>query len=180
MNREKIIEFVKLKHQGQVRKYTGKSYFNHLIAVAQLAEKTNAAYGFEIGLCHDLFEDTDCTIEEFKNAFLGAGYSLLGLNHIGTSVIELTDIYTKANFESLNRKERKNLECKRLHNMSPDAQTVKCADIINNAEDIFKHDKSFAELYIKECITIIKGFTKADKPILSRCWDMLNLAASLI
>ena len=60
----------------QKKKDRGKnSYFTHLETVAMNTEecldwdnksKEDSISGYIVGLCHDLFEDTDCTEEEFR------------------------------------------------------------------------------------------------------------------
>lgn len=60
----KMLEFVKKKHAGQIRR-SGEPAVNHPIGVAELLKEKGYGEDFQIvGLGHDLFEDTDTTIEE--------------------------------------------------------------------------------------------------------------------
>jgi (p)ppGpp synthase/HD superfamily hydrolase len=172
MNRDKLIEFVKQQHCDQVRKYTGEPYFNHLLAVATAAEKTGVNYGWEIGLCHDLLEDTECAIGDLQSALINFGYSY-GCTQIVKGVIDLTDVFTTEAFPYLNRTIRKQCEALRLHTISRTGQIIKCCDLIDNTKSIVQHDPVFAVKYIGEKRDILKGFTKIDGPIKAEVWNCL-------
>lgn len=174
--RGKLQAYIQEAHKGQVRKYTGDPYFTHLLAVAEMAEKTNAAYGWEIGLCHDLLEDIDPDPIKLKNALKNAGYNIVAVVHIISCVIALTDVYTKEAFPELNRAQRKHLECIRLSAINQDAQTVKYCDLIHNTKSIVKHDPSFAKKYLPEKQRILEGMNRGDAAMYSKCLDTLNEA----
>lgn len=159
-----LFAFVTLKHFGQKRKYTNEPYVNHLRAVAEIADG-KCKFGYEIGLCHDLLEDTDCTPLELRNALERFGYSFEELFTIGSVVSELTDMYTYEKYPDLNRKIRKQKEACRLHFISYEGQTVKYCDIINNSESILKHDQGFAKIYIPELKMILDGMNKGNKKL---------------
>lgn len=82
------------------------SAINHLKAVANMADE-KCRFGYEIGLCHDLFEDTDCTEIELRQALDRFGYSYAEQFIIVSGVVDLTDIYTPELFPQLNRAKRK-------------------------------------------------------------------------
>lgn len=103
---EKLAHWVGGKHSGQLIKCTEKPYFNHLIAVAEMA-KPVVALGYEIGLCHDLLEDTDVSEEELHSALISFGYTIIDANLITTCVKELTDVFTAAAFPDWSKAERK-------------------------------------------------------------------------
>lgn len=150
IERIKILQdFVSMKHEGQVRKYTGEPYFNHVYNVSQIAKKY-AELGEEIGLCHDLFEDTDCGDGELAMFLIHNWYYSFEAEFIVRSVFSLTDQYTHEAYPHVNREGRKMLEIERLSTISPIAQTVKYADIIDNCSTIFEHDPNFAKVYMKE------------------------------
>lgn len=172
-NRDKLIHFVKEYHYGQKRKYTNEPYFNHLISVAEMAEKTGVSYGYEIGLCHDILEDTKCTKLTLTSNLIMSGYSGYVSGKIVTSVIELTDVFTSEAFPYLNRKLRKQCEALRLHSISRQSQIVKCCDLIDNTSSIIEHDPGFASKYIPEIREILKGFTKIDGKIKTDVWNCL-------
>lgn len=52
--------------------------------------------------------------------------------------------------EDGNRAARKSLDKLHLMNASPEAQTIKLADLIDNSKNIIKYDPKFAAVYIKE------------------------------
>lgn len=176
----KLLEFVTEKHKDQVRKYIGEPYLVHLIAVAEMAEKTNVFFGWEIGLCHDLLEDTNCDRFELFDHLISIGYTAITANHIRVNVEQLTDKYTKEAFPSYNRSLRKQLEADRLYNTSPDAQTVKYCDLINNTQSIVEHDKGFARVYLAEKRYMLSGMTKGDPSMRSKCIDCLNDANQIM
>lgn len=167
--------FVTLKHHQQKRKYTNEPYFNHVLAVAKMADGT-CNFGYEIGLCHDLIEDTDCDRYELKEALMRFGYENYKAEYICNAVIELTDIYTPEIFPQLNRAKRKALEAQRLSTVSYEAQTVKYLDLMHNTESIVKHDKGFAIKYLAEKATILKGMNAGNPAIYAKCKRVLKKA----
>lgn len=174
--RSKLQAYIEEIHKGQVRKYTGDPYFTHLLAVAEMAEKTNAAYGWEIGLCHDLLEDTNRSASNFDKFLRKNDYSYIAAIHIVSSVVALTDIFTKENYPELNRAQRKHLECTRLSAINQEAQTVKYCDLIHNIESIVKYDPRFAKVYLPEMQNILAGMNRGDATTYSKCLDVLNEA----
>jgi len=153
-------------HGDQKRKYTNDPYGLHLMSVVNILEVNGitdeillyAAYG------HDLLEDTDKSaldIVSFLHNELG--YDVVDTHIIINLIQELTDVYTKENYPSFNRTKRKELEAYRLWSISPEAQTIKYADLIDNLKDIVPHDKGFARVYVQEKEFILKGMNKGDK-----------------
>lgn len=173
MKRVKLIEFVKAQHGSQVRKYTGEPYYNHLIAVANASEKTGVNYGWEIGLCHDLLEDTKCDRPTLFYGLVDLGYSETAAKFIGLAVIGLTDVFTTEAYPYLNRALRKRCEALRLHTIDRVSQIVKCCDLIDNTSSIVTHDPGFAKTYLSEKRDIICGFKKIDGAIKSQVWNCL-------
>lgn len=174
--RYKLHEFVYEKHKGQVRKYTGEPYYYHVLNVAEAAEASTAVYGYEIGLCHDLLEDTECTQEELYHALVSFGYGLASALHISNCVKELTDVFTHKNYPQFKRAERKTREAQRLWAISTDSQTVKYCDLIDNSSSIVDNDPSFAKVYIAEKEYILAGMMAGDSQLLSMCRMALLLA----
>ena len=167
--------FVTLKHHQQKRKYTGEPYFNHVLAVAKMADGL-CNFGYEIGLCHDLLEDTDCTAQELKNALVRFGYEEHKAEYIKRAVIELSDVYVSEDFPQLNRAKRKALEAVRLAKTSYEAQTVKYCDLMHNTASIVEHDKHFAKVYLAEKATILKGMNKGNPTTYAKCKRVLKSA----
>jgi (p)ppGpp synthase/HD superfamily hydrolase len=173
ISRKKLLfNFSELHHRGQVRKYTGEPYINHAVAVGKLAD-TKVKLGYEVGICHDLLEDTNCTIIMLTDGLKKAGYNDKETQTIVKAVVELTEVYTHVSYPDLNRKNRKILEAERLWKVSALAQTVKYADFLDNGSSIFEHDKHFAKVYLEECSHIMSGLNKGDAELRREVVGML-------
>lgn len=157
--------FVVLSHHPQKRKYTGEPYHNHLIAVAEMAEEYGLEYGFEIGLCHDLLEDTDVTANRLDNRLQYFGYDEKESFFIVSSVIELTDVFTHEEYPNLNRLNRKSMECLRMAGINSNTQSVKYCDLIDNTKSIVKHDEGFAKIYLREKFNLLQVMNKGSNDL---------------
>lgn len=170
---EKLLDFVKLKHKGQVRKYTGEPYYNHCVEVAEIA--INYVKGcYEIALCHDLFEDTDCNFDMLHKELVSIGYNTNEAYEICTGVLELTDKFTKEDYSYMNRKKRKNAEAIRLGSVSAKSQSVKYADLINNTESIVENDPKFAKTYLQEKMVMLSLMNNGDKYLYQKAVQSLS------
>lgn len=165
-----LTEWVKIKHDGQLIRRVGEPYFNHLIAVATMAK--DAVFGYEIGLCHDLLEDTATSSAELRDNLIKFGYSEKDSSFITSSVVELTDVFTTTAYPGLSKKKRKKLEAARLMTIGPVAQTVKYADLIYNMEWVWKYDQKHLKKYVKKKRKLLIGLNKGD-PMLHK--EALNL-----
>jgi (p)ppGpp synthase/HD superfamily hydrolase len=130
-----------------VIKKTSEPYFNHLAAVADMAAGV-VDFGYEIGLCHDLLEDTATTATELLDTLVRFGYKEADAELITSCVVELTDVYTKPAYPGIGKTDRKRMEAARLPTISPAAQTVKYADLIYNIKWVLKYDKKHARKYL--------------------------------
>jgi len=144
--KERLTEWVKKKHSAQLIRRTKEPYYNHLIAVAEMAAPF-LTLGYEIGLCHDLLEDTDSTQEDLMKALLRFGYPDVDAEFITSCVVELTDVFTADAYPGLSKAERKNREAARLMTMTAAAQTVKYADLIYNVKWVLTYDHKHAQKY---------------------------------
>jgi (p)ppGpp synthase/HD superfamily hydrolase len=153
---EKVLGFVKEQHGDQKRKYGGAPYWTHVYSVAERVAEL-APEGVEIALCHDLLEDTACTYEQLLELLQQIGYARDHALQIVDGVQELTDVFIKEDYPDLNRKERKRREAERLSCISPLAQTVKYADLIDNGLSVVHHKASFARTYLLEKVEILNG-----------------------
>lgn len=171
--RHSLLAFVALHHAEQRRKYTNAPYLSHLQDVAEMADG-QCKLGYEIGLCHDLLEDTICTETELLKALLRFGYDWEEATWITIRVFQLTDQYTPFSYPDLNRKKRKELEAKRLSHISSHAQTVKYCDIINNSESILQHDPSFAKVYITEMKMVLDGMNRGNEILYKKALESVN------
>lgn len=166
----RLLDFVIEAHRGQPRKYKEGAYWFHVYAVGMMAAPY-VEYGFEIGLCHDLFEDTKVTYEQLVAFLLSIGYPA----SIADNVHELTDEFTKDKYPHLNRKERKMLESERLWTISPKSQTVKYCDIDHNSASIKKNDTEFFLTYREEKFYTLQGMHKGDPILFQKALQSLDL-----
>jgi (p)ppGpp synthase/HD superfamily hydrolase len=170
-----LFEFVKTKHKDQKRKYTGEPYFNHLYNVAKIVSIHEMGC-IEIALCHDLFEDTDCTFNELYKKLTDIGYDRKTSYDICSCVNELTDVFTSEEYPYLNRVKRKENEANRLGKISRISQTVKYADLIDNTSSITEHDKDFSKVYLKEKEAILKVMNQGNQILFTMCKKVLEKA----
>ena len=162
---EKAIQFAKEKHKTQKRKWTGEDYFVHPEAVADIirsiggsTEMICAAY------LHDVIEDQGVTPEELTELF-GPKISKL--------VVELSEI---SKLEDGNRKIRKEIDRKHYSNASPEGQTIKLADMLNNGYDIVETNPGFARTYIPELQALYEVLTKGNPMLRNKVAEMLVFA----
>lgn len=152
INMEKQAAFVAMIHHGfQKRKYTGEPYIVHCEAVANLVRSVPHT---EAMLCaawlHDTVEDTDCTIQHIEDLFGMEVAAIVGM---------LTDI-SKAS--DGNRKARKAIDRAHTAKASPEAKTIKLADLIDNSQSITKYDPEFAKVYLEEKRLLLEVLTEGD------------------
>lgn len=173
---ELLFEWVKEQHGDQVRKYTGEPYWQHLLNVADtVSTANNSVWTICVALCHDLIEDTDCSMDMLKAKLKELGFSRLGIRFICSGVYRLTDYFTKERFPELNRSERKVLEARRLSGIEYFYQTIKYADLIDNTSSIVSHDPKFAEVYLAEKRFILSGMRAGNKELLEQCEKLVGL-----
>lgn len=163
-----LLQYVKDSHVDQVRKYTGEPYWNHVYSVAKIIAEIEPK-GIEIALCHDLFEDTEVQMPDLLRFLTHSGYSNEDALFIVSGVNDLTDVFTKENYPTLNRKERKRLEAERLGKVNELSQTVKYADLIDNTKSITEHDEGFAKVYLSEKRQILDQMRRGNFDLLERC-----------
>ena len=172
-----LLDFVKLKHGDQVRKYTGDPYYTHLVNVAEIISQYEPDC-IEIALCHDLFEDTQCNFNQLYNAMIKIGYSRDYSYDVCTCVTELTDVFTHADYPYMNRKKRKLKEAERLGTVSYRSQSVKYADLIDNTKSIVEYDEGFAKLYLEEKQNILQVMTKGNQNLFYICKSQIYRSSS--
>lgn len=144
---------------GQKRKYTNEEYINHPINVANIIVDNIKYVSTNIvaaAYLHDVVEDTRLTVAGIRYTF--------GLN-IAKLVDELTDKYDQSYGD---RATRRAYELSRIAVISPDAKTIKLADIIDNTRNIVKTDPEFARVYIQEKLTLLEVLMDGNKVL----WDM--------
>ena len=178
---EELLQFVKECHGDQIRKYNNEPYWNHLYRVAETVSTLSSDMMYiEIALCHDLFEDTECTHVTLREFLIGIGYDIHDARFVCGGVKHLSDVYTKEAYPKWNRKERKEEECIRLGEISFNVQSVKYADLIDNSDSILKEDKGFARVYLKEKKDILKVMKNGDFDLYLKCCAIVHNNLELI
>lgn len=171
---EKVKVFADQAHGEQLRKYVPDRYIVHPLRVMGICREYNAEVTMlSAALLHDVLEDTTATPADLKS-FLTSVMPDSPAERTLQLVIELTDVYTKADYPHLNRRKRKVLEAERLALVSPAAQTIKYADILDNASDIIQHDKSFAMVYIREALQLLGYMKKGNADLYDRTLKTLK------
>lgn len=171
---EQVKLFAGRAHGTQQRKYSGEPYVFHLIRVAAICrEFTNDLCIISAAYLHDVLEDTTVTRKEML-AFLETVMPVEMAARTTSLVVDLTDVYVRANYPDMNRKTRKQLEMERLAAVGADAQTIKYADLIDNATDIAGHDTDFSEVYLKEAMDLLGRMDKGHTILYERALNVVN------
>jgi len=171
---KKIIEFVDSAHGEQMRKYSPERYIVHPVRVMKTCQKYSPDITVHAAaLLHDVLEDTPVSKEEIRE-FLLSLMSSEQADQTIKMVVELTDEYVKSNYPKLNRRARKARELERLRNISPDAQTIKYADILDNSREILEKDPDFGRVFIHECRTILQELDKGNQDLLQEARSRIS------
>lgn len=121
----KAIEFVKKKHEGQVRKGSGEPYYTHPLAVSYIvaAKKTSKKLEELIvaAILHDTLEDTETTFGELADQFTPLVASL---------VLELTN-----DPEQVKAMGKLEYQKRKMVGMSSYGLLIKLADRLHNLSD---------------------------------------------
>ena len=136
---------------GQVRKYTGEPYIVHPFAVAKLVHSVpHTEAMLAAALLHDVVEDTPVQLGEIRTRF-------------GAEVAELVDWMTDVSRpEHGNRTARKHLDLLHTAQASPEAKTIKLADLIDNTKTIAAHDPGFWRRFRNEKKALLEVLRDGD------------------
>lgn len=139
---------------GQKRKYTGEDYYHHPIDVANMllscSETTVTDEMVSAALLHDVVEDTSVTLEQICDMF-------------GMEVMMLVEQLTAVSKpEDGNRAIRKEIDRQHTALASPEAKTIKLADLISNLSSIVALDPDFAKVYMREKKLLLEVLTEGD------------------
>jgi len=170
----KIIEFADHAHGDQTRKYNSDRYIVHPIRVMEICSQyTDNLPVLAAAILHDVIEDTPLKSDDislFLKNYMNESERILTVK----MVVELTDVYIKKDFPKLNRFKRKKKEIMRMKSISSDAQTIKYADIIDNAKEISQNDPSFAERFLRECYDILLALKNGNSELRQRAFDLIT------
>jgi (p)ppGpp synthase/HD superfamily hydrolase len=160
------MQFARLVHAGQKRKYTGNPYTDHLAEVCGIA----MSVGWHVAeihpdefmaTCwlHDCVEDQNVDPVELERQF---GKEVM------EGVLALSDLEVGPRFQ-------RKAESRRRLSMAPRwVQTIKVADLISNTASIVEHDPKFALLYLSEKHLMLEVLTKANPALLALALDQLR------
>ncbi|MBE0626172.1 MAG: bifunctional (p)ppGpp synthetase/guanosine-3',5'-bis(diphosphate) 3'-pyrophosphohydrolase [Burkholderiales bacterium] len=142
------------RNVGQLRKYSAQPYEEHLRSVAEMVSAvTDDPEIIAAAWLHDVVEDTPTTIEDIQRAF-------------GPGVRELVDALTDVSRpHDGNRAARKALDRAHLAAAPARAQTVKLADLIDNCQDICRHNAKFGRVYLAEMAALLEVLTAGDESL---------------
>ncbi|WPR75979.1 HD domain-containing protein [Algoriphagus sp. NG3] len=162
---EQVRRYADEAHGDQLRKYTKEPYIVHPERVMKIClEYTEQLPVAAAALLHDVLEDTEVGPQEMKG-FLKTVMHAEEASYTVKLVIELTDVYTKEAYPQWNRDTRKQKELERIQKTSPNAQTIKYADILDNCKEIVAYDISFAPKYLQECGSILRTAMRGNKEL---------------
>lgn len=157
---EEIYKYGDEAHGDQLRKYTPDRYMVHPRRVMNICEPYyNSLPILAAALLHDVLEDTPVTHTAMLRD-LQQFMSRADAEQTVKLVVELTDVYEKAAYPQLNRRKRKAKEVERMRAISTEAQTIKYADILDNASEIIPYDRQFAPVFLRECKTLLEAMDK--------------------
>lgn len=164
---EKAQKFAHEAHDsiGQKRKYSGEPYWVHTDDVAAQVAAVGGSLNMIVAAhLHDVLEDVTPLNPEYDGELIAEefGAEVLAL------VIELTDVYTKSAYPQLNRAARHALERERIAKISPEAKTIKLADLINNTRSIVASDKDFASVYLREKLELLPYLSEGHGALLNQ------------
>ena len=170
----KIAAFADKAHGDQKRKYANERYIEHPLRVMRICK----SYGYRLpvlaaAILHDVLEDTATTSKQVKD-FLSTIMNEKDAGHTIDLVIELTDVYTKHDYPRFSRRKRKSMEASRMEIISAEAQTIKYADIIDNAKEIGTHDNEFAPVFLRECRMLIQKMKKGNTNLREEAIEVLK------
>ncbi len=153
---QQALAFATAAHEAvdQRRRYTDEPYIVHPVAVAQIVMQVPGHTWQMVcaALLHDVVEDTKVRIETITAMF-------------GEQVGEIVAALTNVPADAGNRAERFQLNKKKLAKASPEAKTVKLADLIHNTQTIVEKDKKFAPVYLGEKLEVLEVLTEGDKTL---------------
>ncbi len=165
---QQVRDYADAAHGTQMRKYTPERYIVHPVRVMETcAQYTDKPTILAAALLHDVLEDTPLTQQEMQ-AFLQTIMSEEDAAETLKLVIELTDVYVKKDYPKMNRRTRKAKEQLRIADTSADSQTIKYADIIDNCNEIVKHDPDFAKVFLYECRANLRIMGKGNADLYNR------------
>lgn len=169
-----VTDYADKAHGEQMRKYTPERYIVHPVRVMEMvAEYDHDVAVLCAALLHDVLEDTPVTADDLQRQ-LRTVLDEEQVNRVVQMVIELTDVFIKKDYPGLNRRTRKEKEVERLSDVSPEAQTIKYADIIDNTNDHLAQDVDFARVYLHEAKRMLEGMKNGNPVLREKAVALVN------
>jgi (p)ppGpp synthase/HD superfamily hydrolase len=158
--------FADQAHDGQVRKFTGLPYISHTMEVMQIVRGvTNDDDVLAAAVLHDVIEDCGITYTDLAAEFN---------ERIAYLVYQVTN---SADESDGDRDTRAYINRTLLRDVSPDAQTIKLADIISNVSGVdiaLECDPVWTKLYLMEKRELLKVLNKGDRELRSRAYALIE------
>lgn len=160
---QKAKEFAEYHHKLQTRKYTGEPYINHPAAVANIVRSVpHTTEMLAAAWLHDTVEDTEATLMDVRQKF-------------GDKIADMVDMLTDVSKPSDgNRKARKAIDRAHTAQASPEAKTIKLADLIDNAHNIIERDPEFAKVYLVEKSALLEVLTEGDPTLYMKASEIVR------
>jgi (p)ppGpp synthase/HD superfamily hydrolase len=151
------LAFASVAHADQKRKYSGRPYVEHPLAVARMVSRFEHDDDMLLAaVLHDTVEDTPVTLQDVASAF-GEPVAFL--------VADLTDV---SRLSDGNRAVRKRRDLVHTAAAQPRAKTVKLMDLVHNCVCIVRHDRGFAGHFLLEMQAMLAVLRDASDP---SAWD---------
>ena len=179
LSAEKLLHWIQRKYAGILIRSSEEPYINHLLAVAAMV-KDIFPLAYEIGLCHDLLEDTPTTANQLWEALLSFNYTKPQAGFIVQLVAELTDVYTASAYPDLKKAVRKKKEAHRLSGLGAGAQTVKYADLIYNINWTVTYDKANAGRYLKRKMKLLDALNAGDEALREQAQELIRVGQAAV
>lgn len=158
-------EFARTAHRSinHKRKYTGEEYFVHLKEVQEIVASVGGSFAQQsAGLLHDVVEDVKISPELIKELF-------------GEEIERLVEMLTDVSKpEDGNRKARKHKDLLHIAQASPEAKTIKLADLISNSKSITQHDPGFAAVYMREKRAMLDVLKEGDPELYRQAQEIIK------
>jgi len=175
---QQVRDFADQAHGEQMRKYAPERYIQHPLRVMAIVQEYSSSTPIlAAALLHDVLEDTPVNKQAITD-FLQGLMPSTQVTRTVQLVEELTDVYVKANYPHWNRRKRKSKEAERMEQTSADAQTIKYADIMDNAGQIVDQDPDFAKVFLSECRALLKKMEKGHTGLRDKAAAVVDNALS--
>ncbi|MDR3670573.1 MAG: HD domain-containing protein [Holophaga sp.] len=150
-------------HRNQRWPYTGESYLVHLEAVAKRVMSVPKATPEMVAAAwlHDVVNDQEVHLGEIREAFG---------DQVADLVEELTD---PAKLEDGDRDRHAEINRMHLAMASQGAQTIKLADLADNAQSMVEHNQKDSKVYMNESLQLLLAI-KGDPELWQDAWTQVG------